>query len=53
MDYSYMPIGISIKNRKCLVVGGGQVALRKIETLLEYGMDITVIAPELERKIDY
>jgi len=53
MEYSYMPIGISIKKRKCLVVGGGRVALRKIDTLLDFGAEITVIAPEPDKKIEY
>ncbi len=53
MAYKYLPINISIKKRKILVVGGGNVALRKVETLLRYGVDITVIAPEPNDKIDY
>jgi len=53
MQYSYMPIGISMKNRKCLVVGGGRVARRKVETLIDYEAEITVIAPEIDDKIDY
>ena len=53
MDYSYMPISISIEDRKILMVGGGKVALRKLETLLDFGADITVIAPEPEKKIEF
>jgi len=53
MANKYMPINISLENRRCLVVGGGGVALRKIETLLEYESDITVIAPEPDDKIEY
>jgi len=53
MAYKYLPINVSIKKRKILVVGGGNVALRKVETLLGYGADITVIAPESIDKIDY
>ena len=44
---------MSLEGRKCLVVGGGSVALRKIETLLEYDTDVTVIAPEVEPQINY
>jgi siroheme synthase-like protein len=51
MEYSYMPIGIDIAKRRCLIVGGGEVALRKIDTLLDFGTDITVIAPEPIDKI--
>lgn len=53
MANKYMPINISLENRRCLVVGGGDVALRKVETLLEYESDITVIAPEPNDKIEY
>ncbi|PKK84332.1 MAG: siroheme synthase [candidate division Zixibacteria bacterium HGW-Zixibacteria-1] len=53
MSHNYMPISIAMKNRKCLVVGGGRVALRKIETLINYDGEFTVIAPETEDKIDY
>jgi siroheme synthase-like protein len=48
-----MPISISLKERRCLVVGGGDVALRKIESLLEYDTDITVVAPRPVDKILY
>ena len=53
MANKYLPIGISLKARACLVVGGGNVALRKIETLLEYDSQITVVAPEPLDKIEY
>ena len=41
---NYYPIYIDIKNRKCLVVGGGPVASRKAETLWEYGAIVTVVS---------
>lgn len=53
MAHTYLPINISIADNKCLVVGGGKVALRKIETLIEFGADVTVIAPEPSDKIGY
>lgn len=43
---SFLPILINIKNKKCVVIGGGKVAERKIKTLLKYGADITLISPE-------
>ena len=51
MRNEYLPIALSVKDRKCLVVGGGKVALRKIEILLEYDIHITVITPQAEHKI--
>ena len=53
MPNTYLPISISLKERPVLVVGGGKVALRKIDTLLEYNCTITVVAPEADDKIEY
>jgi siroheme synthase-like protein len=53
MPNTYMPISLSLKGRRCLVVGGGPVALRKVEALLDYETIITVIAPEIEDKLAY
>ena len=53
MANKYLPINISIKDRPCLVVGGGNVALRKIENLLDYDSDLTVVAPEVDKRIEY
>jgi len=48
-----MPVSVSLAGRKCLVVGGGTIALRKIETLLEYDTEVTVVALEAEPQIGY
>jgi len=48
-----MPLSLRMKGRKCLVVGGGKVALRKVESLLEHDTNITVVAPECENKLEY
>ncbi len=42
----YLPINLSIKNKPCLVVGGGNVALRKARQLMNAGALLTVVAPE-------
>lgn len=42
---AYFPFYIDIKDKKILVVGGGKVALRKVEKLLQFEPEITVIAP--------
>ncbi|HNX27821.1 MAG TPA: bifunctional precorrin-2 dehydrogenase/sirohydrochlorin ferrochelatase [Syntrophomonadaceae bacterium] len=46
------PICISLQNKQCLVIGGGQVALRKVENLLEYEAEITVVSPRAENGIE-
>jgi uroporphyrin-III C-methyltransferase/precorrin-2 dehydrogenase/sirohydrochlorin ferrochelatase/precorrin-2 dehydrogenase/sirohydrochlorin ferrochelatase len=38
---------IDIKNKDCLVVGGGAVALRKVRVLLDFGARVRVVAPQL------
>lgn len=46
-----VPISLSLEGRKCLIVGGGAVAERKIMKLLAAGATIHVIAPELTSKL--
>jgi len=41
------PLNLDIENKSCVVVGGGEVALRKIRGLLEAGAIVKVIAPEI------
>ena len=53
MRHKFMPISVSLRDRPCLVVGGGLVALRKVENLLEYDTAITVVAPEVHEKLEY
>jgi precorrin-2 dehydrogenase/sirohydrochlorin ferrochelatase len=44
---AYLPIFFDVTDRSCLVVGGGEVAARKVTTLLEAGADVTVISPAI------
>ena len=41
----YYPINLDIRNRSCLVVGGGAVATRKVLSLLDCGALVTVVSP--------
>ena len=38
----WFPLFINLENKKILVIGGGKVATKKIEKILEYGADIVV-----------
>ena len=42
----FYPAYINLQNRKCLVVGGGTVAERKVVAMLLSGGDVTVISPD-------
>jgi len=44
---AYYPVSLNIRGRKCVVIGGGEVALRKVKVLLEHGAKVKVISPEL------
>ena len=48
---NYLPVFLDIKNKPCLVVGGGQIASRKISLLVRAQAEITVIAPEITPEI--
>jgi siroheme synthase-like protein len=41
----YYPIVLDLADRPCLVVGGGPVAERKVESLLAVGARVTVVSP--------
>ena len=43
----YLPIFYRVKQRACLVVGGGAVAARKVSLLRKAGADVVVVSPRL------
>ncbi len=43
----YLPIFLNVEDRKCLVVGGGKVAARKVKLLKRAGAYITIVSPQL------
>lgn len=42
------PVFLNLEGKACLVVGGGLVALRKIESLLECGAAVSLVSPVIE-----
>src|SRR5262245_32387512 len=47
----YYPVFIELKGRPVLVVGGGAVAERKVDSLVESEAAITVVSPEATRAL--
>ena len=47
MANKFFPVSIDLNNKNVLVIGAGKVALRKIETLLNYNCNINVITKEI------
>jgi precorrin-2 dehydrogenase/sirohydrochlorin ferrochelatase len=47
----YYPINLDVRGKACLVVGGGEVALRKTRSLVDAGADVTVVAPVVLAKL--
>ena len=45
---TYYPINLDLHQRKCLVVGGGDIAAHKVRSLLECGAVVTVVSPMIK-----
>ena len=43
----YYPIFLDVEDRPCVVIGGGEVAERKVESLLAAGASVRVVSPTL------
>ncbi|MEW6266379.1 MAG: bifunctional precorrin-2 dehydrogenase/sirohydrochlorin ferrochelatase [Thermodesulfobacteriota bacterium] len=49
---SYLPINVDLTGRTCLVVGGGEVGRRKVESLLACGAAVTLVSRDLTPDLD-
>ncbi len=47
----HFPITLKVKDQPCLIIGGGEVAARKINLLLQSQAQVTVVAPALCRRL--
>jgi precorrin-2 dehydrogenase/sirohydrochlorin ferrochelatase len=47
----FYPVNLDIKGRQCLVVGGGAVASRKAQTLIDCEAIVTVVSPEFSEAL--
>jgi uroporphyrin-III C-methyltransferase/precorrin-2 dehydrogenase/sirohydrochlorin ferrochelatase len=48
----YLPLFLQLRSQPVVVVGGGRIALRKVELLRRSGASITVVSPELREELD-
>jgi precorrin-2 dehydrogenase/sirohydrochlorin ferrochelatase len=48
----YYPVFLKLKNKKCVVIGGGKVAERKVKGLLGKGALVTVISLSLTQELE-
>src|SRR5579875_2525942 len=51
MDEPLLPLAIQLRDRRCVCVGAGTVAARRVPLLLEAGGRVTVIAPALHPRL--
>ena len=47
MANKFFPVSIDLNNKNVLVIGAGKIALRKVETLLNYNCNIIVITKDI------
>jgi len=47
---AYFPMFVALHGRKILVVGGGQIAAQKLEKLVDFTKEITVISKEISEE---
>ncbi|OHB86083.1 MAG: siroheme synthase [Planctomycetes bacterium RIFCSPHIGHO2_02_FULL_40_12] len=43
----FYPIYLDVKGKRCVIVGGGKVAYRKVCSLKESGADVIVVSPDI------
>ena len=47
----YLPVFLLVRDKPCLVIGGGDVAARKAEMLQRAGAQVTVVSPEVNERL--
>jgi len=46
-----LPVNLLVRGRRVVVVGGGRIAARKVQPLLDLGADVVVVAPVIAAEI--
>lgn len=52
-DTGYFPLFIDLRGKKVLIVGAGKIAARRATALVEFGADVTVVAPSTMQQPDF
>lgn len=52
MKNRYFPLFVSSFGKEILVIGGGKIAERRIDTLTEFDFQITVVSPVVTEKLE-
>lgn len=47
----YLPLHFNLEDRLCLLVGGGEIALRKADLLQQAGARLRIVAPEVDESL--
>jgi len=49
--FRFLPVGLDVRGRNCVVVGGGSIGTRKTDTLLQAGAAVTVVSPTVTEEL--
>ena len=49
---SILPIGLRTEDKRCLVIGGGAVALAKVQAVLQSNLRVVVVSPDVTPEFD-
>ena len=48
----YFPIFLNMEGKNIRVFGGGKIAARRVQALVEFGADVCVIAPQIAKELE-
>ena len=47
----FLSVGLDVRGKRCLIVGGGSVGTRKAHTLVRAGAEVTVVSPTVTEEL--
>jgi siroheme synthase, N-terminal domain len=48
---NYFPVFMDLSSKEVLIVGGGNIALRRVRTLLQFNCNISIITPKISKEL--